>query len=548
MVGLLLGSFLLGYRFFFIETPSMGTTAPVGSLVISKDKNQYSKDDIISFYRSGKIYTHRIIEENRDGTFKTKGDLNDFADSLPVEKYNIIGSAVFIGKYIGWIWRALPILTIGLIIVYLISCIKRIDEPWRWPIRLIGYSVVVMIATFILNPWMRVQMLGYAPNTEKGANMRIVNTGIFPIRDEKGGRFFAGETNTVHLTEIDDQGRFVYIPRPSLGFWGMVLVALWCLIPLIVALMVDIPDSRYVDELTPDQIAKEKRINFILFAAIIAISVLILVLQLSSLAAFTARISNSQNIARTNSYFTCGATQSHYAKPKPTFAYQMNSIMASHNNLAGTDSQGRARNGQPRGNFTVDRASNICSRDGGTPLVFNGADTCIADSSARLVSPTNFSLEAWFKTSKKSNGKIMGFGNDPFTGDSKNDRNLYIDKNGQIVFGLFYGSITFINSPAGRNYADNNWHHVIVSFSTTAGTSLYLDGQLVANSSSMTRAEDTTGYWKIGCGRLANWRHADNTRFDGPIHFTGSIRNAALYDTILTPFQVKEHYDIGKLY
>ena len=40
---------LAGFRFLTIATPSMGETAPVGTLIITQPQQSYSKNDIISF-------------------------------------------------------------------------------------------------------------------------------------------------------------------------------------------------------------------------------------------------------------------------------------------------------------------------------------------------------------------------------------------------------------------------------------------------------------------------------------------------------------------
>ena len=68
-----------GWRLFVVQTPSMGQTAPVGSLVVSQTQETYKPGDIISFYRNSRIYTHRIVNE-KDGKFTTKGDMNGSND------------------------------------------------------------------------------------------------------------------------------------------------------------------------------------------------------------------------------------------------------------------------------------------------------------------------------------------------------------------------------------------------------------------------------------------------------------------------------------
>ena len=83
-LGSVLVLYLAGFRFFTIATPSMGETAPVGTLVVTQPQQTYDKDDIITFYRSGSVYTHRLTKVNDDHGYTTKGDLNAAEDSLSV--------------------------------------------------------------------------------------------------------------------------------------------------------------------------------------------------------------------------------------------------------------------------------------------------------------------------------------------------------------------------------------------------------------------------------------------------------------------------------
>lgn len=92
---------LAGFRFFTIATPSMGETAPVGTLIVTQPQESYNKDDIITFYRSGSVYTHRLTKVNDDHGYTTKGDLNAAEDSLSVANRDVIGKAVVIAPVWG---------------------------------------------------------------------------------------------------------------------------------------------------------------------------------------------------------------------------------------------------------------------------------------------------------------------------------------------------------------------------------------------------------------------------------------------------------------
>lgn len=557
-LGSVLVLYLAGFRFFTIITPSMGETAPVGTLIVTQPQQSYAKDDIISFYRSGSIYTHRLTKVNDDQTYTTKGDLNITEDSLPVAPRDVIGKAVVVAPIWGWVWRALPILLIGWVVVYLISCIRKLRERWRWPIRIIGGTLVVIIATLILNPWLRADMLSIATHQEKEVKLHIVNTGIFPIRDDDGNRIYTGQTAIVRATDTDSQGRYVYIPRPSLGTIGVIFALLWCLLPLFVALLVKLPPPE--EEMTGLQLARERRRNMALLSTIILFEVVLLAVQLSSLAGFETTIRNTKNQVQSRTYFTCRNATDYkdirpLPHPRPFFAWALNSDHNSTNPVLDLSDNGNSGNNAPgdlkptRNNFP---SSVGCLRDNRRVSVFNGTNMCLTTGTASQrisPAPNTFSLEVWFSTTSKSNGRLMGFGS-RYDGDynsgGQSDRHIYIDKDGRVVFGVYDNAIKLVSSPAGRNYADGQWHHVVATMSPS-GAVLYLDGERVGANQSMTAGEwmPGGGWWKVGCGKLIYWQNADGSEYHGPKYFTGSMQYSSVYTTALTDHQVREHYLAG---
>lgn len=106
---------ILGYSPYFIETFSMDSVMPAGSLVIAKQEKSgmYQIGDDISFYdvsKDGKIVTHRIvdIEDDVAGKFYvTKGVDNEKIDDQNVYQGNVIGKIVLVvpevGIYISYI-------------------------------------------------------------------------------------------------------------------------------------------------------------------------------------------------------------------------------------------------------------------------------------------------------------------------------------------------------------------------------------------------------------------------------------------------------------
>jgi PKD repeat protein len=164
-----------------------------------------------------------------------------------------------------------------------------------------------------------------------------------------------------------------------------------------------------------------------------------------------------------------------------------------------------------------------------TAARFPGTNNGFAASSERISGPQTFGIEAWFKTTSTSGGKIVGFGNNR-TGTSTNyDRHVYMLPSGAITFGVYPGSSQTINS--SKTYNDGQWHHVVAGLGSD-GMTLYIDGVRVAARTDITSAQDYTGYWRIG----------GDTPWAGATWFNGDIDEVAIYGAPLTRSEVQGHY------
>lgn len=87
------------YKMIGIKTESMTPAINAGdAVVIDKkcDKDKLKEEDIIAYKNDqGVLVIHRIIKVNSDGTFITKGDYNNVADSLYVNKDQVQGKVKF---------------------------------------------------------------------------------------------------------------------------------------------------------------------------------------------------------------------------------------------------------------------------------------------------------------------------------------------------------------------------------------------------------------------------------------------------------------------
>lgn len=164
---------------------------------------------------------------------------------------------------------------------------------------------------------------------------------------------------------------------------------------------------------------------------------------------------------------------------------------------------------------------------------FDGA-TGTAGGSAMVAGPQTFSVEAWFKTTTTSGGKIVGFGNSS-TGTSGNyDRHIYMTNSGQLTFGVYAGSTKTVTSP--KSYNDGEWHHAVGTLSA-AGLVFYVDGLKVGSDAGTTSAQDFAGVWRVGADNLSGWPNRPTSDF-----FAGTIDDVAVYPSALSVAQIRAHY------
>ena len=117
---------IFGYATLTIETGSMSGELEIGDMILIKDTGDYKIGDIVTFIEEGdKIpTTHRIVNQNEDGSFVTKGDANNALDTGDVSRDMILGEVVkvmprvgFFFRWVskeGWLFIAAALLIIGL--------------------------------------------------------------------------------------------------------------------------------------------------------------------------------------------------------------------------------------------------------------------------------------------------------------------------------------------------------------------------------------------------------------------------------------------------
>ncbi|TIH30477.1 S26 family signal peptidase [Subtercola vilae] len=241
--------FFTGGRWFIVQTPSMGQTAPVGTLILTTPAPAVgvAVGDIITFRpptSPTEIYTHRVISIT-DGNIKTQGDINGAVDPWVLHPGDIIGIAAVVLPTIGWAVRALPILAIGTVLVWLISGLFR-SATSRSALRVAGVSLVAATAAYILRPLIGIVLLSTNADTT-GAHATVVSTGILPIRVQAAGGNHAdlvtGQVGTLDVPTLIQNSQYHLSSALNLSLPGWMILGIVCVLPLLWCLIIGLPSD-----------------------------------------------------------------------------------------------------------------------------------------------------------------------------------------------------------------------------------------------------------------------------------------------------------------
>ena len=167
---------------------------------------------------------------------------------------------------------------------------------------------------------------------------------------------------------------------------------------------------------------------------------------------------------------------------------------------------------------------------------FTGSSSSRVYGTKLLAGTNRFSVEAWFRTTSGSGGKIIGFGSSSTGTSGTFDRHVYMSADGTLTFGVYPHSIRALTTTA--SYNDGAWHHVVGTLGSS-GMELYVDGVLRARDAGTVSAAIASGYWRIGGDAVTGWPKA------GAQNFTGDIDEVAVYGRPLTSAEVAAHYAAG---
>lgn len=238
-----------GGRWFVVTTPSMGTTMPVGTLVLTTpvEADGVRVGEVVTYRapQSGTVYTHRVVERvaGGDGAVRllTRGDVNAAPDPGSIGQADLVGRAAWHAPVLGWVLRAVPVLTAGGAATWLLGLV--VPRRRRRGVHLLGASATLAVTNALLHPWVGLEKLAQRdPGAGRGGVLLdVISVGLLPVRAEQVGggataRLRDGELVTMHLAERRD-GAYTITGVLDLAWWGWALLVAVCLVPLVVSLL-----------------------------------------------------------------------------------------------------------------------------------------------------------------------------------------------------------------------------------------------------------------------------------------------------------------------
>lgn len=228
-----------GGSWFVVDSPSMGVAAPVGTVLFDRPvRGPLHLGEIIT-YRSpanaSVTYTHRVIRIDRDGSVQTKGDINGAIDPWTINRAEILGTPVLIVPWIGWFFRAVPILVLGLVVVAVATSFIR-DRVARGTAWVLGVTCAIAVAGVVLQPFVAVDVLATTASATS-VHATVVSTGILPteVRVLGGDSVVLNDGQVGHLAVavLHGSGKYQLESSVHMGPLGTLMLTVVCAIPLV---------------------------------------------------------------------------------------------------------------------------------------------------------------------------------------------------------------------------------------------------------------------------------------------------------------------------
>jgi len=233
-----------GGRWERVETASMGTVAPVNTLLWVEPTHFDSLrvGDFITFHPPGHpelTYSHRVAAIDTDGTIQTQGQITN-RDPWRITSGDLVGKVVMRWKGVGWLVVAAPVLLVGGLLLWALVWSIR-GRTWKLPVAIVGGALLLSVAIVVYRPLIRADQLGFGV-VPGGARATYVSTGLAPVRLQAYRGAYVdlgdGEVGSVKITQKDSDGRYGIVMRPHLPFWWWLAIVAVCFLPALWTLVI----------------------------------------------------------------------------------------------------------------------------------------------------------------------------------------------------------------------------------------------------------------------------------------------------------------------
>ncbi|MDL5154408.1 LamG-like jellyroll fold domain-containing protein [Actinomycetospora termitidis] len=552
--------FATGGRWQVVSTPSMGTAAPVGTLVLTRPAPSVAVGDVVTYRppvaNHPLTVTHRVVAVAPDGSFRTRGDINGAEDPWTARPSDLVGVAVVVAPGLGWLLEALPLLVSGGLLLWWVT---RLWVPRRWgvPLRVLGFSGLIAAATTVLKPFVGVVTLATTSDAA-GSHITLVSTGLLPIRvtAATGGELDLVDGQVGVLTTQVPEGEkgTVITSGVHMPWWLWVLMVAFWLTPMLYGLLAawrhplvvddgpdDGPDDPPTTPIPVVAAPRSYRPPLVGTTVVAGLVVALTLVTATTTASFTARVTNSANTAASAAYFTCTSAFTDGSADFQVWPLDDATVTSG---ATARDASGNGRTGTYTGGFTTTTAK-PCPRD--TParavtLAPTATTPSYVTPSAVLATAARntFSVAVWFRTTTTTGGRMLGFSTARTGASLSTDRHLYMTDAGRVVFGAQPALNTPMTVTSTKAYNDGAWHLAVATLSP-AGMTLSLDGaQVAANSAVTSGSLQLGGYWRAGWDTLAGWPSRPTTDY-----WAGSLYDAAVYTDALPAARIAAMYAAG---
>lgn len=236
-----LGWNLAGGSLQVMETPSMCPNVCVGSLVAGAPlSGPLHVGELVTFHppgSHGETYTHEVARIFSNGMIQTRGVGNSHDDPWLITRSDIVGKVAFSLWGIGWLFKALPLLAVGVLAWVVTTSMMATRSRRAWD--RIWMTVLAIVPLWMLHPLIQATVISTAidPLRSRWRRITVVNTGLLPSSFRVRGGDVTSHVGSTHLPRAvgpaDSHGAILVTQSVSLYWWGWVIVACLVSLPLV---------------------------------------------------------------------------------------------------------------------------------------------------------------------------------------------------------------------------------------------------------------------------------------------------------------------------